>query len=152
MTILDQIILLVTGLLAIYLMWRFYGRYQKEKALYDIYYMLGFTVLLVSGLILIFLGWGILASPYVLTVASLILLGISLGIANQHFPQWKKLMPGSPCSALSPSPYPPSLIWEHLRRLPSHYSTVWLDWSSSSARSSQKMLRKAFGGSASVVH
>ncbi len=90
MTILDRIILLVTGLLAIYLVWRFYGRYQKGKALYDIYYMLGFAVLLVSGLLLIFLGWGILASPYVLTVASLIPLGISLGIANQYFPQWKK--------------------------------------------------------------
>ena len=52
--------------------------------------MLGFTVLLVSGLLLIFLGWDILASPYVLTVASLIPLGISLGLANQYFPQWKK--------------------------------------------------------------
>ena len=52
--------------------------------------MLGFTVLLVSGLLLIFFGWGILASPYVLTVASLIPLGISLGIANEYFPQWKK--------------------------------------------------------------
>ena len=90
MTLLDQIILLVTGLLAIYLVWRFYGRYQKEKALYDIYYMMGFTVLLVSGLLLIFFGWDILDSPYVLTVASLIPLGISLGIANQYFPQWKK--------------------------------------------------------------
>jgi hypothetical protein len=90
MTILDRIILLITGLLAIYLVWRFYGRYQKGKALYDIYYLLGFTVLLVSGLLLIFLGWGILASPYVLTVASLIPLGISLGIANEYFPQWKK--------------------------------------------------------------
>lgn len=90
MTILDQIILLVTGLLAIYLAWRFYGRYQKGKALYDIYYMLGFAVLLVSGLLLIFLGWGILASPYVLTVASLIPLGISLGLTNQFFPRWKK--------------------------------------------------------------
>jgi hypothetical protein len=90
MTILDQILLLVTGLLAIYLMWRFYGHYQKEKALYDIYYMLGFAVLLISGLLLIFFGWDILASPYVLTVASLIPLGISLGIANQYFPQWKK--------------------------------------------------------------
>ena len=90
MTIFDQIALLLTGLLAIYLIWRFYGRYQKEKALYDIYYMLGFAVLLVSGLLLIFLGWDILASPYVLTVASLIPLGISLGIANQFYPQWKK--------------------------------------------------------------
>ena len=90
MPLLDQIILLLTGLIAIYLIWRFYGRYQKEKGLYDIYYMLGFAVLLVSGLLLIFLGWDILASPYVLTVASLIPLGISLGIANQYYQQWKK--------------------------------------------------------------
>ena len=90
MTIFDRIILLIIGLLAIYLVWRFYGRYQKGKALYDIYYMIGFAVLLVSGLLLIFLGWGILASPFVLTVASLIPLGISLGIANEYFPQWKK--------------------------------------------------------------
>jgi hypothetical protein len=90
MPLLDRIFLLLTGLLAIYLIWRFYGRYQKEKGLYDIYYMLGFAVLLVSGLLLIFLGWEILQSPYVLTVASLIPLGISLGIANQFYPQWKK--------------------------------------------------------------
>jgi hypothetical protein len=91
MTLVDQILLLVTGLLAIYLLWRFFGRYQKERALYDIYYMLGFAVLLVSGLLLIFLGWDILAYPYVLTVASLIPLGISLGIANQYYPSWKKV-------------------------------------------------------------
>lgn len=95
MTLLDQILLLVTGLLAIYLVWQFYSRYQKEKGLYDVYYMLGFAVLLVSGLLLIFLGWEILASPYVLTVASLIPLGISLGIANQCYPGWKKSLPGS---------------------------------------------------------
>ena len=87
----QQALLLITGLLAIYLLWRFYGRYQKERGLYDVYYMLGFAVLLVSGLLLIFLGWDILASPYVLTVASLIPLGISLGIANQYFPRWKKV-------------------------------------------------------------
>ena len=87
----QQALLLITGLLAIYLLWRFYGRYQKERGLYDIYYMLGFAVLLVSGLLLIFLGWDILASPYVLTVASLIPLGISLGIANQYYPSWKKI-------------------------------------------------------------
>jgi hypothetical protein len=50
---------------------------------------MGFAVLLVSGLLLIFLGLGILASPYVLTVASLIPLGISMGLAEEYFPQWK---------------------------------------------------------------
>ncbi len=90
MDILSIIFLLATGLIAIYLLWRFYGRYQKEKGLYDIYYMLGFAVLLVSGLLLIFLSFDILPNPFVLTVASLIPLGISLGIANQYYPQWKK--------------------------------------------------------------
>ena len=86
----DGLILLLTGLTAIYLIWYFYKRYQTKKALYDVYYMLGFVVLLVSGLLLIFFGWGILASPYVLTVATLIPLGISLGLMNQFQPDYKK--------------------------------------------------------------
>ncbi len=90
MTLFDKAILLLTGLVSIYVLWKFYGRYARTKQLYDIYYMGGFAVLLVAGLLLIFLGYGILASPYVLTVASLIPLGISLGIANQFYPSWKK--------------------------------------------------------------
>ncbi len=86
----DRITLLLTGLTALYLIWRFYGRYSKEKALHDIYYMMGFAVLFVSGVLLIFLGWGILASPYILTVATLIPLGISMGLMNQFMPQYKK--------------------------------------------------------------
>ena len=87
---LDNLFLLLTGLIAVYLLWRFYTRWSKEKKLYDLYYAMGFLVLLVSGLRLIFLGLGILASPYVLTVASLIPLGISMGIVEEYFPQWKK--------------------------------------------------------------
>jgi len=91
MNTIDRIVLLLTGLVALYLVWRFYTRYAKEKKLYDIYYMMGFIVLLVSGLLLIFLGYGILASPWVLTVASLIPLGISMGIMNQYFQKYKKI-------------------------------------------------------------
>lgn len=91
MTVFDQIILLLTGLTAIYILFNFYKRYQKEKALYDVYYMLGFGVLLVSGLLMIFYGWDILASPYVLTVATLIPLGISMGLMNQFRPKYKKV-------------------------------------------------------------
>jgi hypothetical protein len=90
MTIFDRIVLLLTGLTAVYLLYYFFKRYQKEKALYDVYYMLGFSVLLVSGLLLIFFGWDILESPYVLTVATLIPLGISLGLMNQFRPKYKK--------------------------------------------------------------
>jgi hypothetical protein len=87
---LDNLFLLLTGLTAAYLLWRLYTRWSKSKKLYDVYYIMGFLVLLVSGLLLIFLGLGILASPYVLTVASLIPLGISMGLVEQYFPQYKK--------------------------------------------------------------
>src|SRR4030042_383363 len=87
---LDNLFLLLTGLVAIYLLWRFYTRWTKSKKLYDLYYSMGFLVLLISGLLLIFLGLDTLESPYVLTVASLIPLGISMGIVEEYYPQYKK--------------------------------------------------------------
>jgi hypothetical protein len=85
-TLLDIVLLLATGLTAVYLVWRFWQR----KEVYDWYYIMGFAVLFVSGVLLIFLGYDILGTPFVLTVASLIPLGISMGIAEQYFPTWKK--------------------------------------------------------------
>ena len=89
-TVFDIIILLLTGLTATYLLFRFWKRWSWEKKYYVWYYIMGFLVLLVSGLLLIFLGYDILGTPFVLTVASLIPLGISMGIAEQYYPQWKK--------------------------------------------------------------
>ena len=86
----DIAFLLLTGLIAAYLCWYFYQRYNQNKALHNLYYLMGFAVLLVSGLLLIFLGLDILSSPYVLTVASLIPLGISMGVAEEYYPEWKK--------------------------------------------------------------
>jgi hypothetical protein len=86
----DNLFLLITGLLAAYLCWYFYRRYAANKALHNLYYLMGFAVLLISGLLLIFLGMDILSSPYVLTVASLIPLGISMGVAEEYYPAWKK--------------------------------------------------------------
>ena len=86
----DRIVLLLTGLVAAYLVWRFWTRYNKGKKLFDIYYIMGFLVLFVSGVLLIIQGYGILGSPFVLTVASLIPLGISMGVAEQYYTGWKK--------------------------------------------------------------
>jgi hypothetical protein len=88
---LDNLFLLLTGLLAAYLCWYFWQRYNLHKALHNLYYLMGFAVLLISGLLLIFhpKHLGLLASPYVLTVASLIPLGISMGLAEEYFPSWK---------------------------------------------------------------
>jgi hypothetical protein len=89
---LDNLFLLLTGLLAAYLCWYFWQRYNLNKALHNIYYLMGFAVLLISGLLLIFhpSHLGLLSSPFVLTVASLIPLGISMGLAEEYFPSWKK--------------------------------------------------------------
>ena len=89
-TTLDTILLLVTGLIAVYLVWRFWTRWNAEKKIYDWYYIMSFAVLFVSGVLLIFMGYDILGSPFVLTAASLIPLGISMGITEQYYPQWKK--------------------------------------------------------------
>ena len=89
-TVFDIIMLLLTGLTAAYLLFRFWKRWSWEKKVYVWYYLMGFLVLLVSGLLLIFMGYDILGTPFVLTVASLIPLGISMGLAEQYFPAWKK--------------------------------------------------------------
>jgi hypothetical protein len=89
MTLLDKILLLVTGVVAVYMIVRFRSRYSQRRELYDVYYIMAFVVLLISALLLIFMGYDILGSPFVLTVASLIPLGISMGLAEQFFPSWK---------------------------------------------------------------
>jgi hypothetical protein len=91
MAVHHYIFLLLTGLLAAFLCWYFWKRYNLHKALHNIYYLMGFAVLLVSGLLLIFLSLDILPSPWVLTVATLIPLGISIGLVEEYFPKWKKI-------------------------------------------------------------
>jgi hypothetical protein len=96
MTWFDRIILLIAGLTALYLIWRFYARYSQKKGLYDLYYIPGFAVLFISGVLLIFLGYEILGlggsvlSPYILPIASLIPLCISIGIVEQYYTNFKK--------------------------------------------------------------
>lgn len=92
MNLFDQAVLLLTGLAAVYLLWRFWGRYRKSKALHDVYYMMSFAVLFVSGALLIIFSYDILGTPFVLTVASLIPLGLALGLVREYFPAFKRLL------------------------------------------------------------
>jgi hypothetical protein len=108
--------------------------------------MLGFVFLLVSGLLLIYLGWGILASPYVLSMASLIPLGISLGIANQYYPQWEKAYAWFALIGMIAIAVSAIADLETLKKIAVPLFHGVAGWSSSWVRSSQKTLRKAFGG------
>jgi len=86
MTWFDQLVLLATGLVAIYLIVRFFQDYnRKKKPVYIIFYITSFAVLLVAGLLLIFLGYGILPNPEVIVVTTLIPLGIANGLVKEHY-------------------------------------------------------------------
>ncbi len=92
MNLFDQITLLATGLVAIYLIWRFVGDFRKSasKPMYDLYYTASFAVLLVAGLLLIAFGYDALASPLVVIVAVLIPAGLSLGLVAEFLPRYEK--------------------------------------------------------------
>ncbi|MCF6277615.1 MAG: hypothetical protein L3J16_02555 [Anaerolineales bacterium] len=88
--ILDIVLLLATGLTAVYMVWRFWKRYGWEKKIYALYYILSFAVLFVSGVLLIILKYKILATPFILTVASLMPFGLSVGIVRQYYAKYTR--------------------------------------------------------------
>jgi len=92
MTLFNRLILLATGLAAIFLILRFLHDYRLKPAVrrYDLYYLASFAVLLVAGLLLILLGYDVLQSPLVVVVAALIPLCLSLGLVAEFFPQREK--------------------------------------------------------------
>jgi hypothetical protein len=86
MTILNRILLLVTGLLAA---WQVAIGIDAFDTLPVIAYTLGFGVLLVAGLLLIILGFEILDSPAVVIVSTLIPLSLALGLAWQYLESYR---------------------------------------------------------------
>ncbi|MGD9900367.1 MAG: hypothetical protein AB7T22_14680 [Calditrichaceae bacterium] len=93
MGLFDQITLLLIGLVAIYIISKFYLDFKNasEKAAHDIYYMVGFTVLLVAGLLMIFLGFDVLANPLVVVVAAIIPFALSVGLISEFYPKFEKV-------------------------------------------------------------
>ena len=84
----DRIVLLATGLVAIYILWRFYNHYRENRELADVFYMVSFGVLLVAGLLLIAFTYDALDNPLVVLVSYLIPAGLSLGLVTQFYPRY----------------------------------------------------------------
>jgi len=85
-TILDRILLLVTGLLAA---WQIVVGIDRLGTLPIIAYTIGFGVLLVAGLLLIILGFDVLDSPVVVIILSIIPLSLSLGLVWEHLTAYR---------------------------------------------------------------
>ncbi len=92
MTVVDQLLLLVTGLTALYLVATFYREYRGggKEAENSLYYMVAFAVVLVAGLLLIGLGYGVLANPLVVIVSTLIPLALALGLVGEFYPEYQR--------------------------------------------------------------
>ncbi|MBN1369940.1 MAG: hypothetical protein JW954_06875 [Dehalococcoidaceae bacterium] len=86
----DIAILLATGLVALYLLWRFFQHFTGAPGSrkFDIYYMISFAVLLVAGLLLIFFTYDVLGNELVVIVAALIPLGLSVGLVSEFYPKY----------------------------------------------------------------
>jgi hypothetical protein len=90
MTLLDRAILLLTGLVALYLAWRFWEHYRQSRKPDSLYPLISFAVLLVAGLLLIIFGYEALGNPLVIIVAVLIPAGISAGLVARIYPTFER--------------------------------------------------------------
>ncbi|HNT55709.1 MAG TPA: hypothetical protein PKG95_13400 [Anaerolineaceae bacterium] len=85
MSILDRILLLLTGLLAAY---QIAIGIDGLSLIPMTAYSCAFGVLLVAGLLLLILGFEALDSPFVVIVSTIIPLSLSAGLVWQYLPQW----------------------------------------------------------------
>ncbi len=89
----DGLVLLLTGLLAIFMIYQFLTWQKKEETsgVWNIYYSVGFLVLLVAGLLLIIFGWGALANNFVAVVGGLIPFSLATGLISRFYPKYEKM-------------------------------------------------------------
>ena len=89
-TILDQGLLLLTGLIAVYLIYRFIQAIQaKEGNVRPFYpYIVSFAVLFVSGVLVILFDFAVLARPEIKIVATLIPFGIAIGLMCEFYKKY----------------------------------------------------------------
>jgi len=86
----DRILLLLTGLAALFMLVRLWNAHQRVPKGAYVGYMLAFAVLLVAGVLLILFGYGLLSSPWVVVVTTLIPLGLATGLVYDLKPEWAK--------------------------------------------------------------
>lgn len=92
MGIFDRIVLLLTGLVAIYMISFFFKRQKNEKTAgrHNFHYIISFLVLLVAGLLLIIFGWDALGNNFVAVVAGLIPFALATGLVCEYYTEKAK--------------------------------------------------------------
>jgi hypothetical protein len=89
-SILDQVLLLLTGLMAVYLIYRFVQAYKErdDNKKHFIPLIISFAVLFVSGVLVILFDFAVLERPEIKIVATLIPFGIAIGLMCEFYKKY----------------------------------------------------------------
>ena len=84
---LDNLFLLSTGLVAVYMAIRLVQEMKKSdvKLPHNIFYFISFAVLFVAGVLIIFFGFEVLAEPSIAIVSTLIPFGLAIGLVTEFY-------------------------------------------------------------------
>jgi len=95
-TILDQLLLLLTGLTAVYLIYRFIQVFKQrtENKKHFIPLMVSFAVLFVSGVLVILFDFEVLTMPEIKIVATLLPFGIAIGLMCEFYKKYAQYYKG----------------------------------------------------------
>lgn len=95
-TLLDQALLLLTGLTAVYLIFRFLQAAKKSnvKQNFLFHYITSFAVLFVAGVLVILFDFAVLARPEIKIVATLIPFGLATGLVCEFYQKHAKAYMG----------------------------------------------------------
>ncbi len=89
-SILDQALLLITGLTAVYLIYRFIQAYKErdDNKKHFIPLIVSFAVLFVSGVLVILFDFEVLSRPEIKIVATLLPFGIAIGLMCEFYKKY----------------------------------------------------------------
>ena len=81
--LLDIVVFLLTGAVAIYLIYHFNTRYKKDKKVHDIYYMVSFASLALACLLLVIFTFSVLDDALAEIIGALIPSALAMGLTAQ---------------------------------------------------------------------
>jgi len=89
-TILDLVLLLLTGVTALYMIYRFVTalKTSEDKPRYYIMNIIAFAVILVAGVLVIFFDFQVLNRPEIKIVATLIPFALAIGLVCRFYKQY----------------------------------------------------------------
>ncbi len=90
MTSMDELLLLGTGLVAIYLIWHSALGYRRTGTRFHLFTLIAFVILLALMVLLLAFTYTALDNPLMVTIAVLIPSGISAGLITRFLPQLER--------------------------------------------------------------